>query len=193
MSELDLDNSIFDLIANCPNNSREGQKILYNKFNKFIFNICFKVLKNKMESEDLSHDIFIKLLDNINKFKGNNILALTVWVRVFTKNKVIDYLRLKKRMLTNGELNDNNLIDELDLSFLDDENTLANDLKNAISKLSPKYKKVFELYYISDYTHDEIAEELNLNVGTSKSNLFKAKKNLASTLSKYNNKFNNKI
>lgn len=191
MSELDLDNNISFLISNNSKDDKLFKSLLYIKFNKFIFNICFKVLKNKMESEDLSHDIFIKLLNNINKFKGNNILALTVWVRVFTKNKVIDYLRIKKRMLTNGELNDNNLIDELDLSFLDDESVLVNDLKNAISKLSPKYKKVFELYYISDYTHDEIAKELNLNVGTSKSNLFKAKKNLASTLSKYNNKFNN--
>lgn len=191
MSELDLDNNISFLISNNSKDDKLFKSLLYIKFNKFIFNICFKVLKNKMESEDLSHDIFIKLLNNINKFKGNNILALTVWVRVFTKNKVIDYLRIKKRMLTNGELNDNNLIDELDLSFLDDESVLVNDLKNAISKLSPKYKKVFELYYISDYSHDEIAKELNLNVGTSKSNLFKAKKNLASTLSKYNNKFNN--
>ena len=191
MGKIDLDKDISFLISNDSKDNKVLQNLLYLKFNKFIFNICFKLLKNKMESEDLSHDIFIKLIDDINKFKGNNILGLTAWIKVFTKNKVIDYLRVKKRIITNDEISGNEFIDELDLSFLDGESTLVNDLKNAISKLSPKYKKVFELYYISDYTHDEIAEELNLNVGTSKSNLFKAKKNLASTLSKYNNKFNN--
>ena len=191
MSKTDLDKDISFLISNNSKDNYTLQNLLYLKFNKFIFNICFKVLKNKMESEDLSHDIFIKLIDNINKFNGNNIWGLTSWIKVFTKNKVIDYIRVKKRIIHNYELDDNILTDELDLSFLDGESTLVNDLKNAISKLSPKYKKVFELYYISDYTHDEIAKELNLNVGTSKSNLFKAKKNLASTLSKYNNKLNN--
>ena len=191
MSKTDLDKDISFLISNNSKDNYALQNLLYLKFNKFIFNICFKVLKNKMESEDLSHDIFIKLIDNINKFNGNNIWGLTSWIKVFTKNKVIDYIRVKKRIIHNYELDDNILTDELDLSFLDGESTLVNDLKNAISKLSPKYKKVFELYYISDYTHDEIAKELNLNVGTSKSNLFKAKKNLASTLSKYNNKLNN--
>jgi RNA polymerase sigma-70 factor (ECF subfamily) len=67
---------------------------------------------------------------------------------------------------------------------------IANDIKSAISKLSPKYKKVFELYHIQNYSHDEIADELGINVGTSKSNLFKAKLKLSEMLKHYNNNFN---
>jgi RNA polymerase sigma-70 factor (ECF subfamily) len=71
----------------------------------------------------------------------------------------------------------------------DEQNNLDNDIKNAINKLSPKYKKVFELYYLDNYTHEEISNKLNLNVGTSKSNLFKARKKMSEILKKYNNKF----
>jgi RNA polymerase sigma-70 factor (ECF subfamily) len=58
------------------------------------------------------------------------------------------------------------------------------DILLVINKLSKKYKKVFELYHLSNYTHDEISEELNISVGTSKSNLFKAKQNLVKYLNK---------
>lgn len=180
-----------ELIIGCSNGNIKEQKELYDKFYKLIFKTCFIKLKNKMESEDLSHDIFINLLNNIHKFKGHNLTMLSAWIKVFTKNKVIDYIRCKKRKYNIVPLGNNELFDEIDLSFLDSSINIMDDIKNSISNLSPQYRKVFELYYISDYSHNEIAEELNLNVGTSKSNLFKAKKHLSIALSRYNNKLNN--
>ena len=70
------------------------------------------------------------------------------------------------------------------------EEIMFNDINIAISKLSPKYKKVFQLFYIQNYSHNEIADELGINVSTSKTNLLKAKLKLSKLLQHYNNSFN---
>jgi RNA polymerase sigma factor (sigma-70 family) len=190
-NELLVDFEFEQLIKGCVLGCNKRQTELYKKYYYLIFNVCLKYLKNKMESEDLTQDIFLKLVTKLDKFKGCNYAQLTTWIKVSSRNHVIDYIRSKKINENIEDVSNTLLIDNIDLSIIDDDhNRIASDIKNAISTLPKQYKAVFELYYISNYSHEEIAEELNLHVGTSKSNLFKAKRKLALALSQYNKNYN---
>lgn len=189
--ELLVSDSVRPLIDGCINGNIKCQSELYKKYHKMIFGICFTTLKNRAESEDMVQDIFIKLIKKLDKFNGDNIKQLTVWILRLSKNHSIDFIRRRKKIENIDNVSSKLIVEGIDLSTIDNyEEIMANDIKNAISTLPKQYKAVFELYYLSNYSHEEIAEELNLHVGTSKSNLFKAKKKLASALSKYNNRFN---
>ena len=186
-----VNNEVKDLIYGCINGNHKSQTLLYKKYYNTIFCVCLKMIKNKPLAQDLSQDIFMKLIKKLDKFNGNNFTQLSVWISKLSRNHTIDFIRARKITENIDNVSLNLFTEVIDLSAMDNvEEIMANDIKNAISVLPLQYKKVFELFYIHNFSHQEIADELNLNVGTSKSNLFKAKKKLASALSQYNNKFN---
>jgi len=190
--ELLVDIEIDDLINGCLNNHEFEQSFLYKKYYYLVYSVALKHMKNKAEAEDLTQDIFVKLLANMHKFNGKNYQQLSAWIKTISRNFTIDIIRKHKYTVN---IDDNVIDNTIESPFDDifsniDFETMSGDISNAISNLSTQYRKVFELYYLSDYTHDEIAKELNLNVGTSKSNLFKAKRKLASALKQYNDKLN---
>lgn len=189
--ELLVNNEVKVLIDGCINGNHKCQTLLYKKHYNTIFSICLKMIKSEAIAQDLSQDIFMKLIRKLDRFNGDNFTQLSIWVSRLSRNHVIDFIRSRKKSENIDNVSLNLFTEIIDLSLIDNEDELiSNDIKNAISKLPNKYRMVFELFYISNYTHQEIADELNLNVGTSKSNLFKAKKRLASALSQYNNRFN---
>jgi RNA polymerase sigma-70 factor (ECF subfamily) len=121
----------------------------------------------------------------LSLFNGNNKIQLDSWVKSIAKNSTIDYIRSKKNNIEYCDSIPNNETYEMfDDLFGNVDKKNMDDILLVINKLSKKYKKVFELYHLSNYTHDEISEELNISVGTSKSNLFKAKQNLVKYLNK---------
>jgi len=186
-----VDNKVKNLIDGCMKGNHKCQTILYKKYYNIIFGVCLKMIKNKPLAQDLSQDIFMKLIRKLDKFNGDNFTQLSVWVSKLSKNHTIDFIRARKTTENIDNISLDLFTEIIDLSVIDNyDEIVANDIKNAISKLSEQSRKVFELYYINNYSHKEIADELNLNVGTSKSNLFKAKRKLASALSQYNNRFN---
>lgn len=129
--------------------------------------------------EDFAQDIlqraFIKIFDNIKKFEQKG--SLEGWMKRIVVNTCIDtYRKKKKDLLFLGEDHD---IENLDLENETDEGMnfpyQPKQVFEAIQQLTPAYKAVFNLYAIEDYTHKEIADMLDISVGTSKSNYLKAK------------------
>ena len=183
---------IFEIINGCINNEEKYQSKLYIKYYYTVLTTCKKYTNNIHEAEDLTQEIFLKLIRKIGTFRGKTGNQFTSWVKMVSKNCAVDSTRKRHLISDVGEEEFGNMqLDYLDIGAIDDTNQIiANDIKSAISKLSPKCKKVFELYHIQNYSHDEIADELGINVGTSKSNLFKAKIKLSEMLKHYNNNFN---
>lgn len=186
-----LVNEFNGLIDGCINGDHKYQTILYKKYYNIILSICFRKLKNRLESEDLAQDIFLKVINKLDKFNGSSFQQLSVWISRLSNNHTIDFIRARKKTEDIDNIPKNLFSEVMDVTAIDNsEEIMSKDVKTAISNLPKQYKAVFELYYISNYSHQEIADQLNLNVGTSKSNLFKAKRKLASALSQYNNRFN---
>lgn len=168
------------IVDGCARGDVKYQHILYKETYGKMLGICLRYAEDKDEAKDFLHDGYIKVFEKIRYFKQSG--SFEGWIRKIIVNNTIDILRRKKRMAFVSD-SENDLMklkedSEDDLIKLNTINTNAELIINLIQELSPAYKTVFNLYVIEEYSHKEIAEMLNISIGTSKSNLAKAKSKL---------------
>ncbi len=163
------------LIVGCAKGDRECQQKIYELLYGKMMGVCLRYSNNREEAKDLLHDGFLKVFENIGKFNFSG--SFEGWVRRIMINTTIDYFRKNKNIYVKDIEEFKNIENEEPtydvLSHLRTE-----DILKAVQTLSPAYRAVFNLYVIEGYSHKEVAEELGISVGTSKSNLAKAKNNL---------------
>ncbi len=157
------------LIRECQQKERRAQKSLYKILAPKLFGVCFKYCKEKALAEDLFQEAIITIFNKIDqyKFKG----SFEGWARRITVNTILSYYRKHQFF---EELDENQNIIHDDVSDTNAQFTL-NELLEMIHHLSPKYRIVFSMYVLDDYSHQEIAKSLGISVGTSKSNLSRAR------------------
>jgi RNA polymerase sigma-70 factor (ECF subfamily) len=139
--------------------------------------VCLRYLKSREDAEDLLQEGFIKVFFSIQQYKGNG--SFEGWLRRMFVNMCIDILRKNKNV--RWVSTDNHVIAEDDSETGSDESVpdfSPEEIMTAMESLTPVYRTVFNLIAFEEYTHIEVAEKLGISVGTSKSNYFKAKKNL---------------
>ena len=167
--------TIEKLIAGCAKGDRESQRRIYELYYSKMMGVCVRYSGNREEAKDLLHDGFLKVFEHINKF--SNIGSFEGWMRRIMINTVIDSYRKNKNIFsTDANEFENIKNEEPDLDILRQLNT--EDVLKAVQRLSPGYRAVFNLYVIEGFSHKEVAKELGISIGTSKSNLAKAKSNL---------------
>lgn len=153
-------------------------------FYKNMTVVCLRYSKDREEANDMVQEGFIKVFKNLKRyeFKG----SFEGWMRRIFVNNAIDNIRRKKKdHILLGEDDKMDAFSDKEMDPFEVEGELDPKLvMDAIQKLTPAYKAVFSLYVIEEYSHKEIAEMLNISVGTSKSNLAKAKQNLRKYLHK---------
>ena len=151
----------------------------------YVKNIIKKITNEY--NEDLEQEVYIKVLKNADKYeeKGN----FKAWISTIASNISKDYLKSSQTKLqqasTSNEdcvinLNDKRQTPEMRLLQLERQKIIA----DAIDKLKPKFKEVILLSEIEEYTYEEISKKINCPIGTVKSRLFNAKKELAVKLEK---------
>jgi RNA polymerase sigma factor (sigma-70 family) len=178
---MDLSNkAVVDrLIQDCIKGDRKSQQFLYKTYYGKMLVVCYRYAGTKEEAKDVLHDGFIKVFQKLKSFKNEG--SFEGWIRRIMVNNAIDHIRKKKELLTfegdsSLELLKNKLSDDNDDEMF--VKAQAEILIRLIQKLSPAYRTVFNLFVIEDHSHKDIAEELGISVGTSKSNLAKAKQRL---------------
>lgn len=162
------------LLEGCLRNNRNSQRKLYEHFYGYGMNICLRYARNREEALEMLNDGFLKVFGKLNyydpayPFKG--------WLRRILINAAIDYHRLHHKQPPHLELLDAGALadDEAPLPTISPDE----DLLPIIQQLPPGYRMVFNLYVMEGYKHHEIAELLGISVGTSKSNLLRAKEKL---------------
>jgi RNA polymerase sigma-70 factor (ECF subfamily) len=169
---------IEELIKGCKENNPRAQNKLYEMFHKSLIATGLKYSNNADDVEDVVQDCFIKIFNEIHKFKGDTKNGLEGWMRAIVRNKVIDLYR-KNKNINKVEIKDDFFSEDDEVYFYD---MFLNHVPTIIEKLSPQYKKVVSLYYLEDKSHEEIANILGISTGSSKSNLFKSKINMKKTL-----------
>ena len=184
LSEQDLEIHI----RGCALNKRESQKMIYSSFYGYAMSICHRYTNHEEDATEILNDGFLKVFVEIYRFKPaytDTINSFKGWIRKIMIYTAIDHFRknVKHRMTT--ELN------ETYMHLPDgDEDALAKisheEIINAIKFLTPGYRTVLNLFIIEGFSHDEIAKELGISVGTSKSNLAKARKQLQKILLHHN-------
>jgi len=168
--------SIERLVKSCVNGDRISQKELFQTFYGKMLGVCMRYTGNKTEAQDVVHDAFIKVFLSLSKFENKG--SLEGWIRRIMVNSAIDHVRKKREMFLSG--------DESKIEALEDDvneqfeieiytKIKADLVMKCVQQLSPAYRTVFNMYIVENYSHQEIAEILNISVGASKSNLAKAK------------------
>jgi len=165
-------------------NDRRSQEKLFRLYFGKMLAVCVRYIPDRDSAQDAVHEAFIKVFEKINvfDFKG----SFDGWIRRIVVNTAIDKIRKSKNdpFRTDNENDfklgaEDPIVEKEELDILEIKAEIAMD---AIGKLSPSYRAVFNLFVIEDFSHKEIAEKLGISEGTSKSNLSKAKLKLQSLL-----------
>lgn len=158
------------LIERCKSNNREAQYKLYSLLSGKMFAVCMRYAKNREEAEDLLQDGFVKVFNNIDKFRNEG--SFEGWVRRIIVNTAIEEYRKSSKMYPMTNVEDSHI----ELFWEESSKDLElEDLLKLINSLSIGYRTVFNLYVIEGYAHKEIAKMLNITEGTSKSQLARAR------------------
>lgn len=157
---------------------------LYEQHNKRVYSLCFRMLGNASQAEDLTQEVFLQVFKKIGSFRGDS--AFTTWLHRLTINQVLMHFRKRGVKLehTSEEGDFTNVVETplqstRRISMVD---RLA--LEKAISELPPGYRTVFVLHDVQGYEHEEISNLLDVSIGTSKSQLHKARMRLRELLTK---------
>ena len=169
-----------DILNGCRNRQRDSQKRLYEMFYGYGMSITLYYADSRNEAAEILNDGFMKVFTNIGSFDSNR--PFKPWFRRILINTAIDhYHKHKKHKQTDTlELHESDLLtSEKILSGI-----AYREIITMIQQLTPAYRTVFNLCIVEGYKHKEVAKMLDISVGTSKSNLHKAKQNLQAMLEK---------
>lgn len=153
--------------------------------------MCLKYSRTYQDAQDTLQDSFVMIFKDIKKFKHKG--SFEGWAKRVTINVALQKFR-KKSILKFDKIEENQLTEEDITVDADEKNISLSFLLSLINELPPKYQLVFNLYVLDGYSHQEISEVLNISTGTSKSNLFRARKLLQnkinnSKINSYENKY----
>lgn len=180
--------SLHDIIAGCKCNNHRDYKSLYERYYGYSLKIVFRYIYRYDKAVDVVNDGFVKVFSKLDRFNydtSQNIEMMFMgWLRTIMINTSIDKLRKDDYLPEIGINNEGIWIEDKSQSA--DDSLLYKELINEVKRLPPAYRTVFNMYVIDGYKHQEIADILNIAVGTSKSNLSKAKALLKSYINKNN-------
>ena len=155
---------------------------LYRRHNRRVYALCLRMTQNQTEAEDLMQEAFIQLFRKIGSFRGDS--AFTTWLHRLTVNQVLMHFR--KRSVKLEKTTEEGDTPEQTVMGTENPNTMPVvdriALDRAIAQLPPGYRSVFVLHDIEGHEHEEVARMLGVAVGTSKSQLHKARMRLRALL-----------
>lgn len=156
------------LIDECKKGNTKAYEQLYRQLSPKLFAVCLKYSRSYEEAQDNLQDGFLLLFDKIHQFQFKG--SFEGWAKRVVINNTLQQYRNKGVF----EIVSENLPDDSEVE-IEDENVSLEFLTKIIQKLPDRYRLVFNLYVMDGYSHKEIAEMLDINIGTSKSNLARAK------------------
>jgi RNA polymerase sigma-70 factor, ECF subfamily len=161
-------------------------ELLYERYHRRTYSLCLRMTSSQTEAEDLTQEVFIQLFRKIGSFRGDS--AFSTWLHRLTVNQVLMHFR--RRSIKNEKTSETGEMPEQTVSGTENPRKMPVldriALKNAVAQLPPGYRNVFVLHDVEGYEHEEVARLLGISVGTSKSQLHKARLKLRGLLIKQN-------
>ena len=168
------------LIYECTKNNTKAQEQLYHLLAPKLFAVCLKYSRSYEEAQDNLQESILLIFEKISQYKNSG--SFEGWA----KRVVINYVLQQYRNQKIFEIVSEKIPDTDEVEF-EDENVSIEFLTKIIQELPDRYRLVFNLYVMDGYSHKEIAEMLGINIGTSKSNLARAKAILKDKIESNNN------
>jgi len=176
--------SIKKIIDGCLRNNRKHQQELFKAAGTTLMGVCIRYAKDKSEAEDFFQDGFIGIFNNLHQyeFKG----SFEGWLRRVMTNCCINQIRKNKsfflKFTENMEFQDFEEEENTKEEFEVIRNSKIEKIIQEVQKLPPQFRTCFNMFVVDGYQHKEIAEELGIAEGTSKSNVHKAKQKIIKNL-----------
>ncbi|GAB4428816.1 MAG: RNA polymerase sigma factor SigW [Bacteroidia bacterium] len=172
-----------ELVAAAKRGEAPAFEVLLKKYRKSVYYMLLKMVKNPDDAEDLTQEAFAKAFNSIEKFDSK--FAFSTWLFRIATNNCIDFIR-KKRVQTVSidapvEGDDGSSMrydvrdDDLDPNDAMLKSQRRRYLMMAIERLPEKYRTLVELRYFQEYSYEEVAQELDIPLGTVKAQLFRAR------------------
>ena len=176
--------------------ARKGNQAAYadlmDRYRDSIFYMMLKMVKNSDDADDLTIEAFGKAFSRLDQYSPS--FAFSTWLFKIASNNCIDFIRKKRIKVTSmetGYTNDDGevLFIEAKNQTMDPEETIIHGqkvqhMRMLVSKLKPRYRELVEKRYFEELSYEEIAEEMNLPLGTVKAQLFRARDFLAAMMDK---------
>lgn len=161
-----------DLVRLCIRGDRRSQQKLYQNYSKAMYNICLRMMGNKMDAEDVLQGSFIDVFRNIKSFRGD--ASIGSWIKRIVINNCLN--QIKKNKMKFDDIPDN--ASEIAAENNDKARYDIAAVHKAIQQLPDGYRTILNLYLLEGYSHDEISEILDISTSTSKSQYSRAKAKL---------------
>jgi RNA polymerase sigma factor (sigma-70 family) len=172
---------LLDIIGGCAAQDRQCQKVLYEHYYGLCLKTVFRYVDSYEQAVEVTNDGFVKIFRSFGRFEIRDRekieIILIAWMQRIMINSSIDFRRRQIRIPETASMQENVLNYE-DSSQLSDSSVTYKELICMIKELPPAYRLVFNLHIIEGYSHAEIAKIIGISVGTSKSNLSKARAHL---------------
>ncbi|OFX28231.1 MAG: RNA polymerase [Bacteroidetes bacterium GWA2_32_17] len=167
------------LVERCIHCERKAQFELYKLYSKAMFNICYRMLNNKSDAEDMLQEVFTETFSRIHSFRFDSTIG--AWIKRITVNKCINEINRKKTNLNFVE--DISVFDKGEIEEEEENIPLSVDnVKNAMEQLPNGSRIIFSLYLLEGYDHEEISQILNISESTSKTQYMRAKQKVKELL-----------
>ena len=175
-----MDKKEYQLIEKCKQGDVNAKEWIYNKYAPLMLGVCLRYINNKAEAEDVLHESFIVLFNKIEQLKDNK--SFGGWAKKIVINNSLQFLKkqnydyniddVENIIIEQDSENESNSIKDRILST----DIYQEDMLSVINSLPIGFRTVFNLYVFENYKHSDIAKELSISEGTSKSQLLRARK-----------------
>ncbi len=175
-------------IEKCALNNRESQKKIYSSFYGYAMAVCDRYTNNQEDAVEILNDGFMKIFKEIHRYKPaytDVVSSFKGWLRKIMVYTAIDHFRKNHKHQFTTDLN-NGIIQVASGGETALDRISYEEIIRSIQDLTPGYRTVFNLFIIEGFTHEEISEQLGISIGTSKSNLAKARRQLQKILFQQN-------
>jgi RNA polymerase sigma-70 factor (ECF subfamily) len=157
---------------------------LYNQHHRRVYSLCVRMLGHTSQAEDLTQEVFLQVHRKLGSFRGDS--AFTTWLHRLTVNQVLMHFR-KRGVKLEHTSEEGDFTDVIETPIQSTRRISMVErlaLERAIAELPPGYRTVFVLHDVEGYEHEEISNLLKVSIGTSKSQLHKARMRLRQLLTK---------
>ncbi|WP_266368877.1 RNA polymerase sigma factor [Tellurirhabdus rosea] len=168
------------LLTECQSGNRKSQERLYREFYGYAMGICLRYSYSREDAVEILNDSFLKVFTRAHQYRPE--VPFKLWLRRILINSAVDYHRQQQKHRFHEDIGRADQLPTVEANAL--EQITHSELLDMIRQLSPAYRLVFNLYVIDGFSHEEIAAQLQISIGTSKSNLSRAREQLKSMLTR---------
>ena len=180
------------LVEKAKKNDQAAYAQLMNRYWEAIYYMLLKMVNNASDAEDLTIEAFSKAFKKLEQYTPN--FAFSTWLFKIASNNCIDFIRKKRidHISLDREIGDKGRVSSIIIAEVSDpeedliKKQKASLMRHVVTTLKPRYRDLVELRYFKEYSYDEIADELNLPLGTVKAQLFRARELLYNILKQKN-------